>query len=1013
MSEPDETAAERLSIQILRDTYDKKHTAARNLFYAGQLEHAITALTRILEGEKRELPDDHDRIATTLYKLGQVYLCDGKLEKASYHLKQALWIRVRKLQSLAQSEDTKEEESEEMFVARRAVAISTDSMAGLYEQVGNFVAAKTIREEGLKYDRAICGSSECAGPVMLDPKSYKGCGQCEAVFYCSRECQVEDWTKRHKRLCQRNSELKKAGAFDKAGDLKSAGELEKLLKAGALKKAREADSSATDSKPVPALHAVTFDSHAQGLEPETDDRSGLEALARACEVHSALDDKEMESEKAEPLKERDEKPDAEEGSARSWPTVPQIVNTPQQEDSIDEGRPEDLVTDAQAREQPDPKGHKTSIAERIKALEDETAKHQARRQALLSKIDGKTTLEIQQLLDPTGHKKPLAEKIKALQDETARRQARRQALLSNINGKALESVKEQDDKPDPGEGSARSQPDLKCQVTSIAAGFKAHADENARLKAQMLALTTETRENAKKVEESRRIRDQLMAQVLAHKSKRQGKALESEKKTDPTNSLSRSIGPLESDKEQDNKPDPGEGSTRSQPDPTEGEGSRLPVPTITTTPPPEDKGETGIPLTKEEANEQPNSQDHQEPKSSKEEEEQRALESDPGKESGGSRPPEKARKQPNSQDHQESQSSKQEAREQPGSQGHQESQSSKKKGKMKAKPDKPDRSRLHCNTCGAKGHDDESCWKAHPERVPETLWKSHNPPVTRKAGSSSKSDSKKEQTYPPDSTDKSRPDNLERTKPEAQADPAEEVKRQDRTGGPPPAEVVADPPDSAQESRPGDLGHNQSETSPGPNTKVEHQDGSGGPPPPPEVVVDPPDSTPESRPGDVGHIQPETSTGPAAEVEHQDETGSSRQPPGIAVQPSDSTVESRPDNPGHVEPEATSAPAAKVKPQEENEGLKTPPPGDDTDVSSHTMGNSSPSEVTRDQPADDQTARHRVDYEDANTWGFWRRFHVWNQTGALWAPSGRTMYWYCDDDCVCVDWEGDGKPPGH
>lgn len=37
---------------------------------------------------------------------------------------------------------------------------------------------------------------------MLSRPQLKACGACRSVFYCSRECQKMDWTKRHKPLCK-------------------------------------------------------------------------------------------------------------------------------------------------------------------------------------------------------------------------------------------------------------------------------------------------------------------------------------------------------------------------------------------------------------------------------------------------------------------------------------------------------------------------------------------------------------------------------------------------------------------------------------------------------------------------------------------------------------------------------------------------------------------------------------------------------------------------------------------
>uniref|UniRef100_A0A383VVR0 MYND-type domain-containing protein n=1 Tax=Tetradesmus obliquus TaxID=3088 RepID=A0A383VVR0_TETOB len=55
----------------------------------------------------------------------------------------------------------------------------------------------------------ICNSPECLNMAEMSEKQLAGgtgtrCSTCQAVFYCSRECQLAHW-KQHKRLCKQLS----------------------------------------------------------------------------------------------------------------------------------------------------------------------------------------------------------------------------------------------------------------------------------------------------------------------------------------------------------------------------------------------------------------------------------------------------------------------------------------------------------------------------------------------------------------------------------------------------------------------------------------------------------------------------------------------------------------------------------------------------------------------------------------------------------------------------------------
>lgn len=56
----------------------------------------------------------------------------------------------------------------------------------------------------------ISSPQQCDDLKPLNQETYKTCGKCKAVFYCSKECQIKDWKPRHAAFCQRYIALTKS-----------------------------------------------------------------------------------------------------------------------------------------------------------------------------------------------------------------------------------------------------------------------------------------------------------------------------------------------------------------------------------------------------------------------------------------------------------------------------------------------------------------------------------------------------------------------------------------------------------------------------------------------------------------------------------------------------------------------------------------------------------------------------------------------------------------------------------
>jgi hypothetical protein len=83
------------------------------------------------------------------------------------------------------------------------VALEKENMEN-FEQLSAEDKEKLIRQLAKEGDNSI--HKQCANRVCdkkeEEPGSFKRCGRCQRVAYCSRECQKEHWKTGHKIICK-------------------------------------------------------------------------------------------------------------------------------------------------------------------------------------------------------------------------------------------------------------------------------------------------------------------------------------------------------------------------------------------------------------------------------------------------------------------------------------------------------------------------------------------------------------------------------------------------------------------------------------------------------------------------------------------------------------------------------------------------------------------------------------------------------------------------------------------
>eukprot|EP00026_Physarum_polycephalum_P001720 Phypoly_transcript_01722.p1 GENE.Phypoly_transcript_01722~~Phypoly_transcript_01722.p1 ORF type:complete len:895 (+),score=269.30 Phypoly_transcript_01722:367-3051(+) len=67
-----------------------------------------------------------------------------------------------------------------------------------------FLSLKDMFGAAKPTSKLSCANLKCSNTTSED-KPFKTCAKCNMTAYCSRECQVEDWAKRHKQTCKPNA----------------------------------------------------------------------------------------------------------------------------------------------------------------------------------------------------------------------------------------------------------------------------------------------------------------------------------------------------------------------------------------------------------------------------------------------------------------------------------------------------------------------------------------------------------------------------------------------------------------------------------------------------------------------------------------------------------------------------------------------------------------------------------------------------------------------------------------
>ncbi|KAK0624895.1 hypothetical protein B0T17DRAFT_255845 [Bombardia bombarda] len=150
---------------------------ASQLSASGLHAKAIRLHTQALALKLQAYGDDSVQAAVTYNSLGEDYLMTGQLDEAEFVLRRALRVRDDGDGGLG-------------LGPRNDAAATRDNLAQVLEARGR--------------GGVMCGNIQCATPggAMMSKDELMVCGACKCVFYCSVDCQRQDWLDRHKPLCK-------------------------------------------------------------------------------------------------------------------------------------------------------------------------------------------------------------------------------------------------------------------------------------------------------------------------------------------------------------------------------------------------------------------------------------------------------------------------------------------------------------------------------------------------------------------------------------------------------------------------------------------------------------------------------------------------------------------------------------------------------------------------------------------------------------------------------------------
>ncbi|KAI0895974.1 hypothetical protein F4806DRAFT_496876 [Annulohypoxylon nitens] len=152
-------------------------------FDAGRIDESISLYQQSLALKLRSNPELCVKTGITYNGIGVSFLRAGRLEEADESFSKALLIREKE-------------------GPLRDVADTRDMMGQLREAQGRFEEAREVRLRGAAKNNIMCGNYDCPTHAVLPLAKLSACSACKSVFYCSKTCQKNDWTTRHKTLCQ-------------------------------------------------------------------------------------------------------------------------------------------------------------------------------------------------------------------------------------------------------------------------------------------------------------------------------------------------------------------------------------------------------------------------------------------------------------------------------------------------------------------------------------------------------------------------------------------------------------------------------------------------------------------------------------------------------------------------------------------------------------------------------------------------------------------------------------------